>query len=190
MSLICPCGRPATHRVRWNPWLEVSEPVPSRSPARCLECSAREARANTERKRAALEREREFHGSERHVFWSETQVPHQWYVLVHQAARRHPEIVNPGGLVEVHRNDGHVQVELCPPKERPATWEPTNCLYLLRYLTKLPLVFVRRPTDESLSPRMWRESRKQWSDTLNLPVLREPSEPEPSSGDLPPSATS
>jgi hypothetical protein len=149
----------------------LCEPTPARRPSRCLACARVEAANQTLIRQAQEDRLRDFDGCERHVFLSDVPVPHQWYVDVKQAARRHPEAINPGGLVEVFQKDRHIKVEICPPKEKPETWRPENVLYLLRYLSKKPLVFRAVPIEESQSPLTWHALRKRWHDTLTTPVL-------------------
>jgi len=183
MAQICRCGQPATHRLRWNPWLEVTEPVISRRPAYCRHCARTEGEAKTRERRAVLDRERDFHGAERHVFRTPAPVPATWGKLARAAALRHQDVINPGGLVETYRRNGHLIVELCPPKEKPESWSPENCLYLIRYLTRRPFVFQSVPRDESPSPSTWRESRERWSATVSEPVrLAQPSTPSSDGG--------
>ena len=49
-------------------------------------------------RQAQEDRLRDFDGAERHVYVTDAPVPLQWYVDVKQAARRHPEAINPRGL--------------------------------------------------------------------------------------------
>jgi hypothetical protein len=171
VTKVCTCGKPATHRVRWNWLVKRVQPHPSVRPARCLECAIQESERATVLHREREQRERDFIGHERHVFWTVQAVPHDWYVRAKQVVRRYGDSINPGGLIEVFQKERHIQVEVCPPWEnKPSTWDPEHVLYMIRYLSRMPLQFARRPDDESLSPRMWAASRKQWADTQG-PVL-------------------
>ena len=179
MSVICPCGRRATHRIRWNEWVNATEPSKSKAPSRCLECAIRDARLDTEARRQRQEYEREFNPLLRQVFRSQTQVPHQWCRFARTMVKRHAEVINPGGLVEVYQRNRHLYVELYPPRERPPAWRSDNCLYILRYLMKRPVVFLRVDTSDSPSPTTRRESREQWDATLPAVVAPSPNTVKP-----------
>ena len=176
MTKVCACGKPATHRVLWNPWLEVVEPILSKAPSRCYDCARNDAQQATVAKRAELEREREYDDRTRRVFRSTEPVPPEWVKLARQTSKRHPEVINPGGLVKVWAQNNYLFVELYPSPElekEHKTWLPQNALYILRYLIKRPVSFREVPRDESPSPSTWRESREQWSGT-GLPPVVEP----------------
>lgn len=177
---LCRCGRMATHRMYWNPWLEIVEPLESRPyPSRCLRCAKEDAPLMTERWLQKLEWARSFDPLTRVSYRTDVPLPHDWHVKLRAAVRRHQDYINPRGLVEMERHEGYAYLDIYPPTEgKPDTWNPANCLYLLRYLTMLPLVFVPIARDESPSTHTWRESRKQWLATLTVPLLSPPTTPE------------
>jgi hypothetical protein len=180
MTKICPCGKPATHRVLWNQWLETVEPIPSKRPSRCLERSKVEAARATVEKREQLDYQQNFDPLTRRIFSTTGPVPAEWIKLARQTSKRHPEVINPKGLVNVWARDNHLYVELYPPQGIPEnmTWQPENALYILRYLVRRPLSFREVPTAASPSPVTWRESRRQWTGTGLPPVVCPKPEPQ------------
>lgn len=181
MATFCACGKPATHLVKWNPWIEVHEPVPSaKRPSWCRACCFDECRRQTTVRLERDEYERNFNPAERVVYTSQ-EMPHAWHVKLRAAVNRHPEVLNPGGLVKMYRQGNVAHLELWPPqtgKERE-TWDATEVLYRARYLSRLPLVFREVDPDSlSSSPTTWREQSRRLADMAG-PVTTSP----PSSAD-------
>lgn len=172
MSAICPCGKLATHRVRWNPVTDISEPIRSTAPSRCYACTLEEAARATAQGQAEKDYTDSFPEDTKLVYRSDVPVPHMWTKLVRQACRRHGYSINPGGYIIAGSRHAYLFVDLYPPKGQPDTWDPEHCLYLLRYLTKLPLVLVPVPRDESPFRAIHRESSVLWRSRRQLAVLQ------------------
>jgi hypothetical protein len=159
--------------VRWNQWTSKVETIWSRSPSRCLGCAKAEADRQTAIRLAREEHASTFYGNPRHAFETVTPVPREWQHAVRQVVRKYAETVNPGGWVEVSTSENYLHLDIWEPVPCPEKWSVENVLYLVRYLSRKPLVFTRArsDSDESPSPHTRTESRKQWDATLP-PVLR------------------
>ena len=164
-TLCARCGKLATHRARFNKWLDRAEAIPSRAPNYCRACATDEAERQTVLRAEADDWRREFDPATRLVYRTTAPLPPRWIPNIRRAVRQHMNTINPRGLVEMYTREHHVYLEVYPPKGAPDTWTPDNCLYLLRYLVKLPLVFAKVERGESPSPATYRESREPLRDT-------------------------